>query len=58
MGVVGVLKHVETSKLEELIKNDEIINDYIYGDTEELDSLYLDKSWHAVHFILHGAAWG
>ena len=56
LSVVGYLKQIKPEVLSSLLEGMGKAQDYIYD--EDMESLYLDKSWHAIHFILNGKAWG
>lgn len=57
MGMVGNLKRISPALLNDLLQGEVVVEDVIYVEEEEDQSLYLDKSWHAIHYLLNGAAW-
>ena len=56
MGMIMTLVRLSSAKYQEYIDNPEAlendVDDYLSGDTE--DTIDLDKSWEAIHFILTG----
>src|SRR5690349_11242492 len=57
MSVVCTLMQIGTDTLADLIEDKRAVQDYIYSKNYEVKALYIDKSWHAIHFILNGKAW-
>jgi hypothetical protein len=57
MSVVCTLMQIGTDTLADLIEGKSEVQDYIYSENYEVKALYIDKSWHAIHFILNGKAW-
>lgn len=55
MGMTGVLKQVSEETLDLIIKGD-LDPEAVVFDEQEV-GLDLDKSWHALHFLLNGSAW-
>jgi hypothetical protein len=64
MGMVLVLRHIEASAIDPLLSNPEQIEDILDWEDEDGDGentepeTDLDKSWHAIHYLLTGTAWG
>lgn len=63
MGMVGNYRRITQDKLTELQNHPELINDFLFPGYEadkasELNGsyLYIDKTWHAIHFLLTGKA--
>ncbi|GMK39978.1 hypothetical protein PCCS19_30330 [Paenibacillus sp. CCS19] len=57
MSMVGNLKRISPVLLNDLLQGEVEVEDVLYNDADEDNSLYLDKSWHAIHYLLNGAAW-
>jgi hypothetical protein len=57
MSMIGNLKRISPKLLNDLLQGEIDIEDVLYGEADEDHSLYLDKSWHAIHYLLNGAAW-
>ncbi|WP_127533392.1 YfbM family protein [Paenibacillus kobensis] len=57
MSMVGNLKRISPTVLNDLLQGDVELDELLYGVADEDQSLYLDKSWHAIHYLLNGAAW-
>ncbi|WP_068620864.1 YfbM family protein [Paenibacillus tuaregi] len=55
MGMTGILKRIPEETLDLILKGDLDPEDVIRN--EEEPGLDLDKSWHALHFLLNGSAW-
>lgn len=55
MGMIGHLKQISEETLDLIIKG-EVDAEAVVFDGEE-EGLDLDKSWHAIHFLLNGSAW-
>ena len=63
MGMVGNYRRITQQKLAELQNHPESITDFLFPGYEadkasELNGsyLYIDKTWHAIHFLLTGTA--
>ncbi|MDO8452452.1 MAG: YfbM family protein [bacterium] len=54
MGMIGNFKQVTPKKLEELKADPSKVSEYIYKD-KEFNSLDIDKSWNAIHWLLNGS---
>ncbi|BAY83615.1 hypothetical protein NIES267_31040 [Calothrix parasitica NIES-267] len=61
MGMTGNYRRISQEKLTELQNHPELINDFLFPAYEadqisELNGSYLDidKTWHAIHFLLTG----
>lgn len=61
MSMIGNYKRISEEQLNELIAEPETIMDFLYSDndlpSESKIDLDIDKSWHAIHFLLTGDAW-
>ena len=53
MGMYLSLSRINESELEEIRQEPERLEEYLDNET----SLSLDKSWHAIHFMLTGNTW-
>ena len=66
MSMVGNLRRVSETKLAALLAEPAGIMDFLYeeegspdaGDEAAYADLDIDKSWHALHYLLNGSAWG
>ncbi|WP_151960815.1 YfbM family protein [Acinetobacter bereziniae] len=60
MSMIGNLLSISTQQLEDFIQSPNLLEAYVYGDQKDQKSqtLDLDKTWHAIHFILNGDAYG
>ena len=54
MSMIGNLLMISNGQLQQLIGEPSLVEDYIYAERKEDKFLNLDKSWHAIHFILNG----
>ncbi|BDA70001.1 hypothetical protein CAL7716_041670 [Calothrix sp. PCC 7716] len=61
MSMVGNYMHISQAELEHLIKNKNEVSEFIYPENTSKEyknsELYIDKSWHLIHFLLTGSAW-
>ncbi|SFT15807.1 YfbM family protein [Paenibacillus sp. BC26] len=58
MSMVANLQRISSELLHDLLQGGVELEAVIYSDEgKENESLYLDKSWHAIHYLLNGAAW-
>ncbi|WP_053228003.1 YfbM family protein [Spirochaeta cellobiosiphila] len=58
MSMIGNLVRCEDAKINEFHTNPNLIEDFVYGSNiDSSKRLDLDKSWHAIHFIISGSAW-
>jgi hypothetical protein len=59
MSMIGNFKQISSSQLEELKNASSTVKDVIYPDTDEplKNYLYIDKTWHCIHFLLTGKVW-
>jgi hypothetical protein len=56
--MIGHYYRVTPERLDELKEDPCRVPDVIYSpDTEEQSHLDIDKSWHAIHFLLTGSVW-
>ncbi|USB32988.1 YfbM family protein [Paenibacillus sp. YPG26] len=55
MSMIGNLKQISEETLDLIIKG-EVDPEAVVFDEED-EGLDLDKSWHAIHFLLNGSAW-
>jgi hypothetical protein len=67
MSVIGNLRVVTAEQLAALRAQPELVVPLLYPEESPNggalpegpdDELYLDKSWHGIHFLLTGTAWG
>lgn len=71
MGMTVVARALDSEQLARLLEDPSVANDLILDEDEDEDEdedgdagdggddwLDLDKSWHGVHFLLTGTAWG
>jgi hypothetical protein len=59
--MIGNFRRLAATELDALLANPEGISAFLYEDDAAQDeevSLDIDKSWHAIHYLLTGAAWG
>lgn len=59
MSMIGNVKSVDGSIIDGLLANPESVHDIVHpeDETEDQSILDLDKSWHAIHYVLTGEAW-
>jgi len=59
MSMIGNIKSIDPLLVDELLDDPEKIHNVVHPDEPEegTDSLDIDKSWHAIHFILTGKTW-
>ncbi|EFM08448.1 protein of unknown function DUF1877 [Paenibacillus curdlanolyticus YK9] len=57
MGMIGHLKQVSPELLNDLIEQKVDAFSILFEESDVNRTLYLDKSWHAIHFLLNGEAW-
>ena len=60
MGMAVFFAPISAAKLEELRKDPESIEEYLYpDDDDEADGSFdVDKAWHGLHYLFTGTAWG
>lgn len=59
MGMAVFFAPISAAKLEELRKDPDSIEQFLYRDDDgEDDSFDVDKAWHGLHYVLTGTAWG
>jgi hypothetical protein len=63
MGMTVVARTLDSEQLARLLEDPSVANDLILDEDGDAgdggdDWLDLDKSWHGVHFLLTGTAWG
>jgi hypothetical protein len=60
--MIGRLLRVPAAKLKGLAPSTQLILEQLYpddgSDSDPERSLDMDKSWHLIHFLLTGSAWG
>lgn len=61
MGMVGCFSALPETRLADLRRDPDSIEEYLYPDDGESDPPYyvdVDKAWHGIHYLLTGAADG
>jgi len=62
MSMIGNLLKVSSSQIEQMLGEPEMATSLVYPQDgsypEAPAALDLDKSWHLIHFLLTGTAWG
>ena len=60
MSMIGNYLKLSAEQLNELLQDPDSAETLAYPDDEEdaTDALDIDKSWHLIHFLLTGKAWG
>ena len=58
MSMIGNLRRVPDAQLTELFADPKRIEEFLYEPDEEPDEEDIEKSWHAIHYLLTGSAWG
>jgi hypothetical protein len=60
MSMIGNLLSISAPQLEQFIQSPSLLEAYVYGNEKDPHSqaLDLDKTWHAIHFVLNGDAYG
>ena len=58
MSMIGNYRRVTLAQLDALKMNPDSVPDFLYssGSAEDMH-LEIDKSWHAIHFLLTGSVW-
>lgn len=57
MGMIANLKKISCSELKAVLEAPEKITNIIYNDEDKINNYDLDKSWHAIHYLLNGSVW-
>src|SRR5687768_8223988 len=58
MSMIGNCRCVSMEILAELLADPSRVPDFLYDENADpVDHLDLDKSWHAIHFLLNGETW-
>src|SRR5581483_12444438 len=59
MGMIGNLRPATDSEIERLLANPADITRFLYGSgSEACERVGLEKTWHAIHFVLTGSRLG
>lgn len=58
MSMSGMLRQLKESQLVHLLENPDEILDFLDSEVPASQELDLDKTWHGLHFLLTGEAWG
>lgn len=58
MSMIANFKQITPTQLEELLNNSDQIEELVFNDEENDDSLDIDKAWHGIHFLLNDNVWG
>lgn len=61
MSMIGNFRRLSEDELDSLVANPEGIADFLYAegaDLDDEDQLDIDKTWHAIHYLLTGSTWG
>ena len=56
--MIGNLRRVSDEQLAELFASPGRIEEFLYESDEDQDEEDIEKSWHAIHYLLTGSAWG
>ncbi|WP_127588951.1 YfbM family protein [Paenibacillus koleovorans] len=56
MSTVAHMRPITVEALRDILEGRLDLQTYLFED-KQLQPLYLDKAWHAIHFILNGTAW-
>lgn len=59
MSMIANYRRVKDSELARVCANPESIGEFLYADAnhDESRTLDIDKSWHAIHFLLNDSPW-
>src|ERR1700683_3555994 len=60
MSMIGKYRRISPMQLADLIGDPDTVVDFLFDETEEpamSNMLDIDKSWHAIHFLLNGDSW-
>lgn len=57
MGMITCYRKLTGAELEDLKNHPEKVAGFLYDDDDDSNNLDLDKSWHAIHFLLNNAVW-
>lgn len=55
MGMICCLQPIDASEIDGLLADPATIHEVLEEGNQT--GIYLDKSWHAIHFLLSGSAW-
>jgi Domain of unknown function (DUF1877) len=58
MSMIGNLRRVSDEQLADLFASPERIEDFLYESDDDPDEQDIEKSWHAIQYLLTGSAWG
>lgn len=58
MGMIATFKMVSTDKIDNLLDQPGSLTNFLFDDVDDSNSYDLDKSWHAIHFMLNGSIQG
>jgi hypothetical protein len=57
--MIGNLRRVSDAQLAELFANPDVVEDFLYASDEPSpDELDIEKTWHGLHYLFAGDAWG
>jgi hypothetical protein len=57
MSMIAVFKQITPEQLNELIANPDLVEELIFNEEEDDDSIDIDKAWHGIHFLLNNDPW-
>ena len=58
MSMIGNYRRVSETTLSTVCSNPQAISDFLYsGGSGGSDDLDIDKTWHAIHYLLNGSRW-
>ncbi|KJS01998.1 MAG: hypothetical protein VR68_04000 [Peptococcaceae bacterium BRH_c4a] len=57
MSMLGNYMRLKREQLEEALENPDILPDLLFSEENGDNTLYIDKSWHGIHFLLTGTPW-
>lgn len=58
MGMIGCYIRTSEENIFKLQQEEENLQEFIFGDVNENNSINIDKAWHAIHFTLTGCPFG
>jgi hypothetical protein len=58
MSMIGNFRRLSEDELDSLVASPEGIVDFLNAECGAEDQLDIDKTWHAIHYLLTGDSWG
>ncbi|EQF23154.1 hypothetical protein QEW_3781 [Clostridioides difficile CD160] len=58
MGMIGCYTKISEENVLKLQRAEGNLQEFVFGDVNENNSINIDKAWHAIHFTLTGCPFG